>query len=532
MKANQKQIVLTVSTVLIAVLVVALSTSLYTRIDVTENAVYTISQSSVELSRSLAAPAEITYYRSDILAEQFPEITLIQDILLEYAGSSNGRVNARVLPAEESEFQQLQAIGLSPRNFQVFDGSQSTTATVFSGLIISYLDDQEIIPFVEDPSLVEYQLTKSLTSLTRESQIQVGALLGDSSMSLDQDYSILDSVVQQIGVLRPINPGEIIPGDIDVLVVIGAKDLAEVDWFSIDQFIASGKGTIIAADPVGLNIQTFQTTEPLPADNGLFSLIENLGMSLKPAWLVEPRFVKNIRYGQPSQFGTVTRIEPYSLWPTVPSGTVEANSPILANFEGFDFYWASPLEIIDGENIQSLLSSSEESWLMEDEFYFDPSQPFLFTAGRDRIQEYGPPYTMAALRTGPYQSSYDASIEGRELLYPESSDIQVLVVPDADAFSNLMEVTGARGNVSFLRNALEYFGSGEQLLSIRNRSIREAALDQIADPAERKNVYDVATAVNVALVPLAFIVFGIARFHVRRNRRKTAINEQTGGRDQ
>ncbi len=95
---------------------------------------------------------------------------------------------------------------------------------------------------------------------------------------------------------------------------------------------------------------------------------------------------------------------------------------------------------------------------------------------------------------------------------------------DADFASNLLEFTEADYNLSFLTNTAEWLSNSEDLLSIKTRLARDVRLNRIQEPSRRLAAVLVTEIVNVAVIPLAVIAFGIVRLLLRR--KKSAIRAE------
>jgi ABC-type uncharacterized transport system involved in gliding motility auxiliary subunit len=108
----------------------------------------------------------------------------------------------------------------------------------------------------------------------------------------------------------------------------------------------------------------------------------------------------------------------------------------------------------------------------------------------------------------------------------ESKDVRLVVVGDADFASNLMDFTEAQYNMTFLANAAEWLANSEDLLSIKSRLSRDVRLNRIQDPARRLAAALSTQIVNVAIIPLAVIAFGIIRLLLRRKKSTVRAEEE------
>ena len=107
-----------------------------------------------------------------------------------------------------------------------------------------------------------------------------------------------------------------------------------------------------------------------------------------------------------------------------------------------------------------------------------------------------------------------------------AKDARLVVVGDADFASNLMDFTEAAYNVGFLTNAAEWLSNSEDLLSIKTRLSRDVRLNRIQEPARRLAAVLTTEIVNVALIPLAIVGFGVARLLLRRKKSAVRAEEE------
>ncbi|WP_455383009.1 GldG family protein, partial [Salinispira pacifica] len=211
----------TVIVVLVAVAVVLLalnSVRFFARADITENRIYTISKVSQELFAKLPDQVSITYYVSDRLKGLTPEVQQIEDLLYEYAAHSRGKVKVSFVdPVKAGIENQMQGYGIVPQQIQVVQQDQQSLATVYSGILISYLDRTKAIPVIYDTNTLEYDLTSSIEHLMSNTQPVLGVLIGSNGESLNQNYRLLGNALSQYYSIRQIQPGETIPPDVSVL---------------------------------------------------------------------------------------------------------------------------------------------------------------------------------------------------------------------------------------------------------------------------------------------------------------------------
>jgi ABC-type uncharacterized transport system involved in gliding motility auxiliary subunit len=160
---------------------------------------------------------------------------------------------------------------------------------------------------------------------------------------------------------------------------------------------------------------------------------------------------------------------------------------------------------------------------MQDEFAINPNQPFAFQRNREETQGQ---HVVGVAVTGELESYFsDRAVPSREGVERDWSEpvtstdsSRVVVIGDAEFSSNLIQFTDSRYNLEFAANALTWLSNEEDLLQIRTRTTRNLRLNAIEDEGLRRTVARVAEIVNIYVMPLLVIAYGVLRFMRRRER--------------
>ena len=79
-----------------------------------------------------------------------------------------------------------------------------------------------------------------------------------------------------------------------------------------------------------------------------------------------------------------------------------------------------------------------------------------------------------------------------------------------------MTITESTFNASFIAGAADWLSSGDDLVSIKTRGSRDSRLIKVQDPEARSALISLAYFINLGLVPLIVIAFGLTRSGKRR----------------
>jgi ABC-type uncharacterized transport system involved in gliding motility auxiliary subunit len=227
-------------------------------------------------------------------------------------------------------------------------------------------------------------------------------------------------------------------------------------------------------------------------------------------------------------------LDKYPYWITVAGQYASRDNPITAHFNGLDLYWASPLTLSagGGATIEPLVTSTPDSWTVDEE-------PFDTNPESARMMLYSQPENkgsrvLAASLRGPLTSWFrgkaipkkEGETRNWQSIVETAKDARLVMVGDADFASNLVDFTEAEYNLSFLSNTAEWLSNSEDLLAIKTRLARDTRLNRIQDPVRRLTAALTTQIVNVAVIPLGVIAFGIARLLLRRKKSAVRAEEE------
>src|SRR5271156_3818710 len=150
-----------------------------TRIDLTQQRLYTLSKGTLDTLAKLDEPIVMRFYLSPRLVDEIPSYGVyaqrVREMLEEYQAASKGKIDLQVLdPQPFSPLEDravafgLQGVPLDQGGEQVYFGLAATNST----------DDQQVIPFFqpERERFLEYDLTKLVHALAFPKKTVVGLI--------------------------------------------------------------------------------------------------------------------------------------------------------------------------------------------------------------------------------------------------------------------------------------------------------------------------------------------------------------------
>ena len=540
---KKQTITITTLTIIAIVLALMVSSRLWFRLDLTKGSTYTISAVSRNLHNEIPDQIRITYYLSDKLKAIHPLPGEIEDLLREYAAFSRGKIRLSVKdPAKADMTSTVEQLGIIPQQIQTMEQDQASLMTIYTGIVIEYLDKVEVLPVVFSLETLEYDLTSRIRSMVRGSSRMLGVIAADYSRSWNEDYRLLQGAYIQAGYqLRLIQQGQDIPDTLPALLVLGgAESLDDIALYQIDRYIRAGGKVLFTVKSVYIDTDA-NLDARLVEDGGLLAMLSSYGVTVLPE-IVMDRSALTMQYQTRSATGMMQiRITRNPQWIRVLGENGNAGHPVSANFGGLDMYWANPLQLHPPQGIEAagLFTSTADAWSMREPFYTNPEIAYLMdrdaasTKGRKILGAslagifpswfYGLPKPLRA--AGPAGGLSDELPD----MPREAQEGRILVIGETDFATSFLSVTGGQRNLDFLVQAADWLCNDDDIIGIRSRAASAGRLDKIVDEEERAAAIRFAQLVNVYLVPLLVIAAGIIFALRRRARAHSGEKEHQDG---
>lgn len=539
----------------ILVFVNIISSFLFTRIDLTDDKRFTLSEQSKNLVGNLKDVVYIKVYLEGDFSPGFSKLrNSTKELLDELRIYSNGNLEYEFIdPSENPDekerrlvYAQLYQKGIQPTTIEERTKEGIKRTYVFPGALVSYANIEMPALLLKSqlgvsPELMlnnsiqnlEFEFCNVIRKVTNPSRPAIAFLEGHGELDTTRVADIAGALKASYELKRVV-----INGRLDALknfkaLVIAKPEIPfdEKDKFIIDQFIMSGGKVVWLIDPMQVSMDSLQRSgemialaRDLKLEDMLFrygarvnyDLIQDLLSSLIPV-------VTGMVGSQPKQ-----ELLPWYYFPVM---TPQSKHPVVNNLNAVKGQFVSSIDPIDAPGIEHtvLLNSSQYSKIVPAPvrvslglMQYKP-EPKMFP------QKYVP---VAMLLEGSFTSLYKnrippAIMESKEIGFKEKSPASAMVVvgdgdiarndiykgsPVALGFDRYTNVS--YGNKSFLLNVLDYLCDDAGLMVIRNKEFR---LRQI-DPAIAESDNQPLRVLNVTLPLMTIIVFGIIKSYIRRRR--------------
>lgn len=402
------------------------------RLDLTQDRLYTLSDGTHNLLKSLDGKATLQLFYSDSQTHDLPFLRnyarRVQELLDEYVLASNGKLKLEVIdpePFSENEDKAaeygLQAVPLGGAGKEAY-----------FGLVITNDEDdskREVIGFLhpDKERFLEYDISKLVYSVTQKSRPKIGLV---TTLQVNGGYDMMSrqpsgpwlsiSQLRQMYEVEDLGTNfDVVPDDINLLVVIHPKsgDVNIRTRYAIDQYVVRGGHALIFVDP---NAESDQ------AGGGMMGGMM-MGMGGDKSSSMDTLFKA---WGIEMDKGRVLTDSAYALSVGSPSGrpvrhlgilgltpeSFNIDDVITATLNTINVATAGAILKLDNAqtDMEILMRSSDKAMLMDSGKFamlFDPSSLY-----RD-FKPTGEQYPMAVRVTGAVKSAFP---EGRpELPKPE-----------------------------------------------------------------------------------------------------------------
>ncbi len=479
--------------IILSILIGWFGTSIKGRIDLTEDKIFSLSPATVEVLGELEDLLTVDIYMSkDPPVQVSPVSRDVNDFLEDFEAVSDGLVKlVRHFPEDHERSERMASTaGVPPVQFNLHSQGELQIKTGYLGVVLTYLDKREVIPFVHSVDGFEYRLT-SLTNkmLSDKSEKKVlGFLTGHDELSPVEGMGSFVASVNQQYQLIPVSAEEDSPlnlEDVDVLVIASPKQKISPDHRDqIKSYLDAGGKAFFNLEPVLVDMQQLAG---LSNRHSFADFVEYyFGVIIDENMVYDRRSHENLSFSTGS---TSNVLLPYPYW--VRAKIVDKK--VGGNVNTVVMPWSSSLGIMTLPNnrykIQPLIASTEFSAVDDSYRNLRPDSPVL---------------------NDPLQTNFFSSDLG---VTAESDDgSRVVIIGDADWLADT--ATQRFGtNKALGLNLIDWLAQEDSLASVRSKVVSERKL------VFSSNVHrDVVQYSNIGGVPLAFILLGFIRYLTRRSK--------------
>ena len=445
-------------------------------VDATAQRQFTLNEQTANIVRDAPQKTKIQFFSNMDMTEVPLMIRQHRDrverLLKRMERVSNGRIEVDFIAlsddTEGAELAQMDGVSAVPMS----SGDNLYLGAVFTvgekKLSINYFDHKRA-------ALLEYDVALQISNLSREGTPRIGVLSSflkpKNALEPHSSFSILEELKSQYDVTVIPQFADVLPGDIDVLVVIDTPILRRGMLVAIDKHISSGSGALLLVDPhqrmneanASLAVQASEEGEI----NTLVDLLFSYGLEMANDKIVgddlNPSLVRS----------SSGKAYPFPYWMELGKDNISRNHPVSSLLNKLLFADAGHFEITDENQIvhSIVYTSAETAELSKYEIKKQSAEQLAanFAPGSH------PPRNLVVYIDGPIEQAFaDGDVE------VESRNASLFAVSDADWIYNGYSMTEAQvggatmprpinDNFSLFLNIVEYLAGDERLMAIRSR---------------------------------------------------------------
>ena len=391
-----------------------------TRLDLTEDHVYTLSEGTHNLLKGLPGPVTLKLFYSDKQTSNMPQFrnysNRVQELLQEYVQASAGKLTLEAIDPEPFSEDEDKA---AEYGLQAVPLTQGGGNEIYFGLVIvsdENPDKKEVISFLhpDKERFLEYDLSKLVFAVSQKEKPKVGLVSGlqvnggfDMASRQQTGPWISVSQMEQVYDVQSLGTDfDDIADDIQLLLLIFPQKLSGKARYAVDQFVMRGGHVLAFVDPFA---------EQAGQGGGGFMMGMGMGggdkfasmPDLFKAWGIEmdtTKVVGDSKYALmvSSRNGRPTRhlgLLGYGV------DNLAADDVIMAGLESLNFGTSGHISAVEGATtaFQPLVLSSDQSMLIDASKFNFLSDPKALFEG---FKPTGERYVLAARVTGPVKTAF------------------------------------------------------------------------------------------------------------------------------
>ncbi|MDH3981064.1 MAG: GldG family protein, partial [Gammaproteobacteria bacterium] len=230
------------------------------RLDMTENRLYTLSEGTQNILGNLDEKITLRFYFSEELFSSMPAFAThgqrVRELLEQYVELGDGQIELVIKNPEPFSDEEAEAMHYRLQGVPV----DTTGSLAYFGLAgVNAAGGWRALPYfkAEQEESLEYELSGLITGLANPQRPVVGLI---SALPLDggeanaflgktQPWFILTQIKRSFDVLDLGLEPDVIPGNVDVLMIVHPKELDDKALFAIDQYVLGGGRVLAFLDP-------------------------------------------------------------------------------------------------------------------------------------------------------------------------------------------------------------------------------------------------------------------------------------------
>lgn len=482
------------------------------QLDLTENKLYTLSEGTKEVIKTIDEPITFRLYYSPTFGEISPPhgnyFKRVRELLEHFQVISGGKINLKVINPVSFSVEEDEAVKFGIQGVPL---DQSGELGYFGMAAVNSTDDRKNIAFFnpQREQFLEYDLTRLVFELAQPKKKKIGLI---TSLLIEADpmlqykpWPIMQQVTQFFEVKSIDSAAKKIDDDIDVLLMVHPKILEDDLMYAVDQFVMRGGRLLVFLDPQNETARMTPQAPPGAGSSELKKLFDVWGIDYNEDKFVGDR-TRAIRVQAPVNGRDV--IADYLSWGIYDKRALNDDDVVTGQLTAISLASAGTLALKKDASVKMipLLQTSKISQRIDAKFVRGQINP---EAILKQFKSENKSFTIAARFSGKVKSAFpdgppkpkkDAKKKDDDKkpvklpphLGESKSDLNMIVMADSDLLTSRFWVqqqdffgqkisTPVSNNADFLVNSLENLGGSQALISLRSRGLSVKPFHTIQD---------------------------------------------------
>ena len=470
------------------------------RVDATNERLFSLSPSTKKMLKNLESerPIEIQAFISPEVPREYVETRKrLVGLLRQYDEIGGKNLEVRYVDVEQfsQQAEEAEHFGIEPVQVMTEENGRRSQADVYMGAVAISSYDKVVVPFFGKGLPIEYELTRSVQTISDKDRLTVGILNTDADMMTGtREWRIVTELKKQFNVEEVSPSAEIDAEKFDVLLAGMPSSLNDNDMNNFVAYVKTGNPVLIFDDPFPLSFSTGfgvsgapRQPKPSQGGGGMFGggpppeqkadggratrLLDALGISWKYDQVTfdvnnpHPEFAM-----LPSEYVFVTRTGEES-------NAFSESSPITKGLEELIVLYSGTVGK-DSDDIEytPLLRTGEESGTLDWDEFVEGGMNFM------SMQQTANPRRNPIRAIDGSAHTLAARIKNES----EGNKINAIFVADIDMISdfffqerNLGNLNIAFDNVTFVLNAVDELAGDSSFIELRSRRAKHRTLARV-----------------------------------------------------
>jgi gliding-associated putative ABC transporter substrate-binding component GldG len=478
-------------TALLALLVVVnlLAARHFSRLDLTRDHVYTLSEQSRTLAGRIERPLFVkVYFTAGLEAPYNNHQQILVDKLEEFRAYSHGLMEIQVVdPTGRKELEEeAQRFGIAPIQYAYRGAERSELKRVFMGASFVYGERQAALEAITQVGTAEYDIARTVHKLLAgDEQPTIGFAQGHGEVDVLQAGGPLETLRNDLAETYALTNvplgGEIgVPEEVDALVLLGPQQpLDERSRYQLDQFLMRGGSLAVFLTNYRTDLRTLR---PAEIYHGLEGFLGQLGVVVNRDLVIDR--AQNGKMRVPVRQGRYVLQMPVN-HPALPRVTdLDAGSPIVKGLDQMLFPFASSLTVTElipaGAEVTVLARSSAQSGRFQGVRTLDPGAYQVPIPGEETgawplmvavVGSFTSTFAELPIPPVPAETPFGAAVvtpDDPASKITQGAPARLVVAASADAAAN---------NVAMMLNLADWLCQDESLIGIRSKVVQLPPLE-------------------------------------------------------